>query len=99
MKKDLKVALFGALATLGLASAAMAHQSDNQRPTMPAEEHQKMMSGDGMMGHGDMMMPMMNDPEMRKQMAEMMGGCAKMMNLASSTSSNRPRTPLRAPKY
>ncbi len=77
MKKNLKIIGMGALAALGLASAAVAQQSSPQKPAMSAEQHRQMMSGG--MENGRMTGMMMNDPEMRKQMTEMMSNCNRMM--------------------
>lgn len=86
MKKNLKIIGVGALAAIGLASAAVAQQSDAQQPAMSAEQHRQMMSGGNMAGNGQMMGMMMNDPEMRKQMAEMMDNCNRMMKQMGSMS-------------
>ena len=75
--KSIKIAALGTLAAIGMATAALAQQS-NPQPRMTPEQHQQMMSGGGMMGHGNMM-TMMNDPEMRQQMSQMMGHCERMM--------------------
>lgn len=72
MTKNLKIAALGALAAIGLASAATAQQSvSGNQASQPAKSGQN-----GMMGRGQMMM---NDPQMRKQMTEMMDHCGKMM--------------------
>lgn len=69
---NLKIAALGALVTIGLASAATAQQVvSRDQASRPTTSGQK-----GMMGHNQMMM---NDPEMRKQMTDMMDGCSKMM--------------------
>lgn len=85
MKKTLKIALVGTLAALGMTSAAIAQQPTAQKPAMSAQEHQKMMSG-SMKGHDGMMM---NDPEMRKQMTQMMDNCNKMMNKMGSMATKK----------
>lgn len=72
----LKIAAVGALAALGLSSAAVAQQSGGQKPDMSAQQHQQMTSGAMQKGHA---MPMMADPEMRQQMMQMMKGCNQMM--------------------
>lgn len=75
MMKQFKVAAFGAVAAAGLASAAFAQQPGSERPAAERPmDHQRMGQGDmrGMMG-------MMNDPEMRRQMTDMMSGCNRMM--------------------
>ena len=70
MMKNLQLAALGALAAIGLASAATAQQAPaRDKPGQAAKRSQN-----GMMGHG-----MMNDPQMRKQMTEMMDRCGKMM--------------------
>lgn len=86
MKKNLKIIGVGALAAIGLASAAVAQQSDARQPAMSAEQHRQMMAGGNMAGSGQMMSMMMNDPEMRKQMAEMMTNCNGMMKQMGSMS-------------
>ncbi len=73
MKKNLKIVAVGALAAMGLASAALAQQNSIQAPAMSAEQHRQMMSGGMQNGQ------MMADPQMRKQMSEMMASCNKMM--------------------
>lgn len=77
--KNLKMIGIGALAAVGLASAAVAQNSNARQPAMSAEQHRQMMSDGTMRGGGQMMGMMMNDPEMRKQMADMMGQCNRMM--------------------
>lgn len=76
MTNTFKIAAVGALAALGLASAAVAQQSNAQKPNMSAEQHQQMMSGG--MQHGQMK-PMMADPKMQQQMMQMMKDCNQMM--------------------
>lgn len=77
MKNNLKIIGIGAVAAFGLASAAVAQQNNPQKPAMSGEQHRQMMSGG--MQNGGMMGMMMNDPEMRKQMTEMMSNCNRMM--------------------
>ena len=88
MTKTMKMLMAGAAASLGLASAAVAQQgtqqNDAQHQTMTPEQHRQMMSG-GNMGQGQMNM-MMNDPQMRKQMTEMMTNCNRMMQMMSNMS-------------
>ena len=79
---NFKITALGALATLGLASAAIAqpkvdHQPDRAQGAQQQErgEMQGDMSGMEMSG----MMAMMNDPEMRAEMMEMMRNCNEMM--------------------
>lgn len=88
MKKTMKILVAGAVAGLGLASAALAQQSTQQNTaqhqTMTPEQHRQMMSG-GNMGQGHMNM-MMNDPQMRKQMTEMMANCNRMMQMMGNMS-------------
>ncbi|OBX18939.1 hypothetical protein A9995_10380 [Erythrobacter sp. QSSC1-22B] len=71
----LKIAALSAFAALGISSAALAQTKDerSEKNAMPAD-HSEMMAGDmgGMKG-------MMNDPEMREQMKQMMSNCHKMM--------------------
>lgn len=76
MTKTLKIATVGVLAAVGLTTAAVAQQADSQMPAMTAEQHGKMMSGDGKMSHDNMMTA---DPAVRKRMAQMMENCEKMM--------------------
>lgn len=87
MTKTLKIVVTGAVAALGLGSAAVAQQTaqpNAQRQTMTPEQHRQMMSG-GNMGQGHMKM-MMNDPQMRKQMTDMMGSCTRMMQMMGNMS-------------
>ena len=79
---NFKITALGALATIGLASAAIAqpkvdHQPDRAHGAQQQErgEMQGDMSGMEMSG----MMAMMNDPEMRAEMMEMMRNCNEMM--------------------
>ncbi|HAD15428.1 hypothetical protein NCF85_13210 [Qipengyuania citrea] len=79
---NFKITALGALATIGLASAAIAqpkvdHQPDRAQGAQQQErgEMQGDMSGMEMSG----MMAMMNDPEMRAEMMEMMRNCNEMM--------------------
>lgn len=76
MINTLKIAAVGAVAALGLASAAVAQQSSGQKPNMTAQQHQQMMSGGMQNGQ---MMATMADPQMGQQMMEMMKGCNQMM--------------------
>ena len=79
---NFKITALGALATIGLASAAIAqpkvdHQPDRAQGAQQQErgEMQGDMSGMEMSG----MIAMMNDPEMRAEMMEMMRNCNEMM--------------------
>lgn len=76
MKKNLKIVAVGALAAIGLASGAVAQQNSTKAPAMSAEQNRQVMSGG--MQNGPMM-GMMADPQMRKQMTEMMASCNAMM--------------------
>ena len=80
----LKVAAVGALAAIGLSSAAVAQQSSGQKPSMSAQQHQQMISGGMQNGQT---MPMMAEPQMRQRMMQMMKGCNQMMQQME----NRPR--------
>ncbi len=73
MTNTFKIAAVGALAALGLASAAVAQQTNAQKPNMSAQQHQQMMFGG--MQHGQMM-SMMTDPKMGQQMVK---ECTQMM--------------------
>lgn len=88
MTNTMKILMAGAAATLGLASAAVAQQSGQpnnaQHQTMTPEQHRQMMS-DGTMGEGQMKM-IMNDPQKREQMTEMMAGCNRMMQMMGNMS-------------
>lgn len=82
----LKFTALGALATLGLATAAFAQPKVDHRPqtaetsqTPPSGPMQKDMQGDMSGMKMSDMMAMMNDPEMRTQMKEMMRNCNDMM--------------------
>ena len=96
MTKKLKMAALGAVAAVGLASAgAFAQQAETQRtPANPQMNQGQMNQGmrDGaMMGNG--MMGMMNDPEMRRQMSEMMSNCNRMMErMGNMSGMGQPRT-------
>ncbi len=76
MINTLKIAAVGALAAIGLASAAVAQQSSAQMPNMSPQQHQQMMSGG--MPNGSMM-SMMADPKMGQHMMQMMKDCNQMM--------------------
>ena len=86
MTKRMKIVVTGIVAGLGLASAAVAQQSPQQnteqRQGMTPEQHRQMMSG-GNMGQGQMQM---NDPQMRKQMMDMMASCNRMMQMMGNMS-------------
>jgi|GEM_PF-2279495 len=70
--KSLKIAAFGMIAVLGLATTAVAQQSSGSMPGMTAEQHRQMMSGQDQKGKGGMMMN-------HADMAQMMDRCEKMM--------------------
>lgn len=100
MSRNLKIIGIGALAALGLASAAVAQQGEAGKPAMSAEQHRQMMAGGNMAGRGEMMgggqmmgMMIMNDPKMREQMAGMMSGCGEMMKQMGDMShtNNKPK--------
>jgi len=81
---NLKLAAIGALATAGLATTAIAQPKVEHRPS--AKENSQGQERGAMQGNmpgmkGDMsgMMAMMNDPEMRAQMMDMMRNCKEMM--------------------
>ena len=86
MTKSMKMVVTGIVAGLGLASAAVAQQSTQQNTaqhqTMTPEQHRQMMSG-GNMGQGQMQM---NNPQMHKQMTEMMARCTRMMKMMGNMS-------------
>lgn len=82
MKNRFKLAIVGGLATLGLASGAIAQQSSTKKPATSAQVNQRMMQGNGSMSHGNMM----NNPQMREQMSKMMADCHKMMGRMSMMS-------------
>ena len=73
----LKMAALGTFAALGLASAAIAQPQVNQPSGNEASQGQNRMEQGKMAG----IMAMMNDPEMREAMMEMMRGCNKMMQM------------------
>jgi hypothetical protein len=73
----LKMAALGTFAALGLASAAIAQPQVDQPSGNEASPGHKQMEQGNMAG----MMTMMNDPEMRQAMMEMMHGCNKMMQM------------------
>ena len=79
-----KMTALGALATVGLATTAVAQSKVDHRPdrAQNTQEQQRAEMRGGM--QGDMremsgMMAMMNDPEMRAEMMEMMRNCNEMM--------------------
>lgn len=72
MRKNLKMAALGGIAALSLASETAFAQQTTPRAETPQTNQQMMRDGGGMMG-------MMQDPEMRRQMMEMMGNCSRMM--------------------
>ena len=88
MTKSMKMVVTGVVAGLGLASAAVAQQSPQQNTAqhqgMTPEQHRQMMSG-GNMGQGQMNMTI-NDPQMRKQMTDMMASCNRMMQMMGNMS-------------
>ena len=92
MTRNFKMAALGAVAALGLASAgALAQQGNTQRAPANPQMNEQMMRDGGMAGGG--MMAMMNDPEMRRQMTEMMSNCNRMMErMGNMSGSGQPRT-------
>ena len=75
MRIHAKTVVLGLLATIGVGTAAIAAQpSERAAP----QQHQQMMNGN-MMGRGQMMNMMANDPKMRQQMTDMMNQCSQMM--------------------
>ena len=92
MTRNFKMAVFGAVTAVGLASAgALAQQGDTQRAPANPQMNEQMMRDGGTMGGG--MMAMMNDPEMRRQMTEMMSNCNRMMErMGNMSGSGQPRT-------
>ncbi len=74
---NLKMAALGVFAALGIASAAVAQPKVDHPPRNEASTSQSGMKQGDMAG----MMAMMNDPEMRKEMMEMMRNCNKMMKM------------------
>lgn len=83
---NLKIATLGVLATVGLASAALAQPKVDHRPraadTAQGQEHGAMEGR--MQGNMSGMMAMMNDPEMRAEMMGMMRDCREMMKKKQS---------------
>ncbi len=83
------------LLAAGLASAAFAQSTTAPKQAEPASANHQTMNHK-MVGQGNMsgMMNMMNDPQMREQMNQMMGSCQRMMDQMShgSNNSSRPRT-------
>lgn len=71
--KSWKIAALGAVTTLGLAAATSTAQRANQ--PSPAPPQQRQMDHSKSMDH----QAMMNDPEMRRHMIEMMNSCSQMM--------------------
>jgi len=78
MKKSLTIVALAAITAAGVATGAVAQQSNTQPRPMSAQQHQQMM-GQGNMSNMPGMMNMMNDPKMSQQMTAMMDGCHKMM--------------------
>lgn len=85
MTRKIKFTAVAAVAAVGFATAAVAQQASPQAPsTAPAAERQGHMMGQGgQMGRGMMGGMMMNDPEMRSQMVQMMKNCNRMMERMS----------------
>lgn len=85
MSRKIKFTAITAVAAAGFATAALAQQGSPQAPTdAPAAEHQgRMMGQGGQMDHGMMGGMMMNDPEMRGEMVQMMKNCNRMMERMS----------------
>jgi hypothetical protein len=90
MRKQIKIAAIGVAGALGLASAALAQQP------MAQGERQNRPANNQMMDHGNMqggMMGMMHDPEMRRQMMQMMTNCNRMMErMGNMPAGGQPRT-------
>ena len=76
---SLKIAAFGMVAALGLATTAVAQQASGSMPGMTAEQHRQMMSRGDQKGQGGMMMK-------NADMAQMMGHCQKMMKMMDDKS-------------
>lgn len=72
--KKLKIATFGMIGALGLATTAVAQQPSGSMPGMTAEQHRQMMSRGDQKGQGGMMMN-------HGEMAQMMDRCNKMMKM------------------
>lgn len=72
--KNLKIAAFGVVGALGLATTAVAQQPSGSMPGMTAEQHRQMMSRSDPKGKSDMMMN-------HGEMAQMMDRCEKMMKM------------------
>ena len=71
--KNLKIAAFGMVAVLGLATTAVAQQPSGSMPGMTAEQHRQMIARGDQKEKSDMM----NHGEM----AQMMDRCEKMMKM------------------
>lgn len=77
---NLKITVVAAVAAAGLASVSAFAQQAPEAPTSRAERQMGQGTmGQGMAGDGQMM-GMMNDPEMRQQMSQMMENCNRMMS-------------------
>lgn len=77
---NFKTIAFGALATIGLATAAISQPSVDRGPmTERAQGQQNDAMRGGMQGDMSGMMSLMNDPEMCAEMMEMMRNCNEMM--------------------
>ena len=87
MRMNLKTAALGGIAALSLASAtAFAQQTTPPRAETPQTNQQMMRDGGGMTG-------MMQNPEMRSQMMEMMSNCNRMMErMNGGMAQGAPRT-------
>lgn len=72
--RSVKIAAFGMLAALGLATTAVAQQTSGSMPGMTAEQHRQMMSRGDQKDQGGMMMN-------HADMAQMMDRCEKMMKM------------------
>ncbi len=85
MQKNLKMAALGGIAALSVASATAFGQQTTSPPAEAPQMNQQMMrDGGGMMG-------MMQDPEMRRQMTEMMSNCSRMMERMNGGTEGAPR--------
>lgn len=90
MRKQIKLMAIGVAGAIGLASAAIAQQPTN-RPNAPDQPMNNQMMNQGEMMGG--MMGMTKDPEMRRQMTEMMTNCNRMMErMGKMSGAGQPRT-------
>ena len=79
VRTNMKVATFGAIAALGLMATGALAQPQSAPGAVDRAQASQQSQSDQEMRHGGQSM-MMNDPEMRQEMMEMMKKCNRMMD-------------------